>query len=180
MKAKKARKNLSRSERNNQNERTLHPVEGSPGNPSPTLGPVDQAKFDRFQKDQLRGLAPNDANEKNLAEAIATHRWFLYIADVAEAAILRDAVAKTVSPPITIQDLLFPEAAHLKAALDEINAPDSVAEQQDRALAVAFERSALDKIHKFRKEHERALDRYTKEWTLYRKSQAENSEGGVQ
>jgi hypothetical protein len=111
-----------------------------------------------------------------LAEAIITHRWFLRLADLAEIAVLRDAVHQDQSPPITMRDLLCPESGELKSALAECNAPASPADRTDRCLAVAFDRVDLDKIHKFRKEHERALDRLTKEWSVHRRSQPNTDE----
>ncbi len=170
MKSKKSKKTNPRK------DVTTNRTSADPWTPAPTLGPADFVEFKRFRTDHLRLLAPDDPHETILAEGIITHRWFLQLADFAEAAILRDAANQAESPPVTMQDLLCPESAELKTALAEFNAPDSEAEKHDRLLAAAFDRSDLDKIHKFRKEHERALDRLVKEWSFCRRSKAKIDE----
>ena len=86
----------------------------NPWNSTLTLGPADRVKYHGFRADHLRILDPQDPHENALAEAIITHRWFLQLADLAEIAVLRDAVGRDQSPSVTMQDLLCPEAGDLK------------------------------------------------------------------
>jgi len=131
---------------------------------NPAVTRSEKIRFNRFRKTLLAELDPRSVTELLVAEQIVLHRWFLAQCDAAEAACMRAAVHDFHHPRFTVTDALNPTAGQLKYKLAQVNTPRSRADRNDHDLRLAYNAPDLDKIHRYRKEHQRTLDRALTEW----------------
>jgi hypothetical protein len=112
----------------------------------------------------LDELDPRSMIEQYLADQIILCRWKILQCDAAEAAVMRAAVYRDQHPVFTVNDTINPTLGKLKYTLVEMNTPLNRSCRNDYVIKVGYNAPELDKIHRYRKDHERALDRALKEW----------------
>ena len=137
---------------------------------NPARTPAERARFTRFRTAQLECLDPRDATEAYLAERIVFHRWLLLKCDQAEAAALSDVVWADEHPPLNVCNVGPPEVTGMIRALREAARPPEGPILDDHRAALAFSSNQVQKICRYRAEHERSLDRVEAKFAHYRKS----------